>query len=77
MRRVAIEQTLGSVKEYLQNNGFDVVDLNQHLTEVDAIVISGQDKDVLGMQDITTTAPVINAEGLTPEEVHQQLTNQS
>jgi len=77
MRRVAIEQTLGSVKEYLQNNGFDVVDLNQHLTEVDAIVISGQDKDVLGMQDITTTAPVINAKGLTPEEVHQQLTNQS
>jgi len=77
MRRVAIEQTLGSVKEYLQNNGFDVVDLNQHLTQVDAIVISGQDKDVLGMQDITTTAPVINAEGLTPEEVHQQLTNQS
>ncbi|MFV9510833.1 YkuS family protein [Tepidibacillus sp. LV47] len=74
MARIAVEQSLQSVKEYLQNKGYEVVDLNQN-TQADAIVITGQDRNILGMQDITTKSPVINAKGLTPEEVYQQLSN--
>jgi len=37
------------------------------------VIISGQDKDVAGMQDITTDALVINARGRTPEEVYEEL----
>ncbi|OEF99610.1 hypothetical protein BHF71_08280 [Vulcanibacillus modesticaldus] len=73
MPRIAIEQNLQPVKDYLSNNGYEVVDLNQSLDQVDAIVVSGQDKDVLGMQDITSEAPVINANGLSPEEVYQKI----
>ncbi len=75
MHKVAIEDTLQNVKEYLVSKGYDVVNLDQQTSHVDAIIISGQDKDVLGMEDITTSAPVINAEGLTPNEVYQRLSN--
>ena len=75
MQRVAVEPTLSQVKQYLQAQGLDVTDLNQQATNADVYVISGQDKDVLGMQDTTTKASVINAEGLTAEEVYQALNN--
>jgi len=73
LKRVAVEQSLTPVKEYLSKQGFDVVDLNQQMNQVEAVVISGQDKDVMGMQDMNTKAAVINANGLTPEEVAQFL----
>lgn len=73
--RIAIEQTLGPIKDYLANNGYEVLDLNQRAGQIDAdaIIISGQDNNVMGMQDITTTVPVINAKGLTPQEVNREL----
>ncbi|TCS83992.1 uncharacterized protein UPF0180 [Tepidibacillus fermentans] len=74
MARIAVEQSLQSVKQYLQSKGHDVVDLNQN-TQADAFVITGQDKDVMGMQDVTTKSTVINAKGLTPEEVYQMISN--
>lgn len=74
MPKVAIEDTLHQIRDYLSQNGYHVVDLNpKKIKHVDAVVISGQDKDVLGIQDITTSAPVINAKGLTAEEVYKQL----
>lgn len=75
MQRIAVEPTLSQVKQYLQAQGLDVSDLNQQATNADVIVISGQDKNVLGMEDATTKASVINAEGLTAEEVYQVLNN--
>lgn len=75
MQRVAIEDSLQQVKDFLKNKGYDIVQLNQESNNADVIIISGQDKDMMGMQDITTQAPVINAEGLTAEEVYKQLSN--
>ncbi|WP_339064187.1 YkuS family protein [Tepidibacillus marianensis] len=74
LAKIAVEQSLQAVKDYLQNQGHEVFDLNQNV-QADAYVISGQDKDVLGMQDVTTKASVLNAKGLTPEEVYQELSN--
>lgn len=75
MPRVAIEDSLQQVKEYLQGKGYEVTNLNQQNNNVDAIVISGQDEDMLGIQDISTNAPVIDARGLTAEDIYQQLAN--
>lgn len=73
MPRVAIEGTLKQIKQYLSEHGYDVVDLERNKKSVDVVIISGQDKDIAGMQDITTDAPVINARGRTPEEVYEEL----
>ncbi|MFT9486342.1 YkuS family protein [Tepidibacillus infernus] len=76
MPRVAMEQSLNYLKDYLTSQGVEVTDLNQQTGQVDAVIISGQDKDVMGMEDITSKVPVINARGLTPEEVYQAINRQ-
>jgi len=72
MRRVAVEETLTHVGQALRAGGFEVVPLREDvLTQVDAVVLSGQDPNVMGMADRQTEASVINAHGLTAEEVVQ------
>lgn len=76
-KRIAVEDHLKNVQEYLRHNGYDVVPLNAStpLDTCDCCVISGVDKDVMGMQNIGTGAPVINAEGQTVEEVYRAVQN--
>ncbi|GED29594.1 YkuS family protein [Brevibacillus centrosporus] len=70
MARVAVEQSLSQISKLLRDNGYDVVDLGNWQQVVDAVVITGQDVNVLGDESKTITgAPVINAEGMTASEV--------
>ncbi|MBU7006475.1 YkuS family protein [Phosphitispora fastidiosa] len=80
-KRVAIENTLGSVKQLLDQNGYEVVQLDPHtqtgieLKNCDAVVISGMDDNMMGMTTIKTGSPVISAKGMSPQEVLNQLEN--
>lgn len=69
MARVAVEKSLSQVSKMLRDNGYDVVDLGNWQQVVDAVVITGQDVNVLGDERRVTGAPVINAEGMTAGEV--------
>lgn len=69
MARVAVEQSLTPISQMLRDNGYEVVQLGNWQQAVDAVVITGQDDNMMGMANITTGAPVINAEGLTAQEV--------
>jgi hypothetical protein len=70
MARIAVENNLANVKQFLQNNGFEVVSLDaQNMPDCDCYVISGMDQNMMGMQDIQTGAPVINAHGMSAEQV--------
>lgn len=70
MARVAVEQSLSQISKMLRDNGYDVVELGNWQQVVDAVVISGQDVNVLGDESLTNTgAPVINADGMTAGEV--------
>lgn len=72
--RVAVEEGLNHVSQYLQSQGCQVEPLNaDQLQNCDCCVISGEDKDMMGMQDAMGQMQVINAEGLTPEEVYQSV----
>ncbi|MDF2680699.1 MAG: hypothetical protein K0R47_1889 [Brevibacillus sp.] len=74
MARVAVEQSLSQISKMLRDNGYDVVDLGNWQQVVDAIVITGQDINVLGDQSKTITgAPIINAEGMTASEVFHEV----
>ncbi|QXM05781.1 YkuS family protein [Crassaminicella indica] len=78
MRKVAVEKSLENVKSYLNYKGYDVADLEgtkSNLKSFDAIVVSGQNSNMLGMHDTNTRASVINAKGMTPEDVHAQIEN--
>lgn len=74
-KRIAVEQGLSPVERYLKDNGYEVVGLNQstQVDDCDCCVISGSDENMMGMQDITTGVPVIDARGMTPEEVYSEV----
>ncbi|CAB1127943.1 conserved protein of unknown function [Candidatus Hydrogenisulfobacillus filiaventi] len=67
---VAVEEDLAPVRMALARAGFTVVSLAGNAwNEAQAIVVNGLDDRFLGMEDPRTAAPVIDAAGMTPEEV--------
>lgn len=79
-KRIAVESQLSNVKRYLTDKGYDVVNLEQNkdlskinIRDYDAIVITGQHKDMLGYEDTITKTPVIDATGMTPEDIETQI----
>lgn len=79
MNRIAVEPSLTSIQHFLSQRGYQVETLqssqlqNRTQPAYAAIVISGIDENVMGIQNIVQDCPVINANGLTPEEVYERL----
>ncbi|WP_134683134.1 YkuS family protein [Brevibacillus migulae] len=74
MPRVAVEGSLTAVRKMLRDNGYDVVDLGNWQQLVDAVVITGQDVNFMSDQSKQITgAPVINAHGMTANEVFHEV----
>lgn len=75
--KIAVEPALTNVKSYLVQQGYAVESMSEHshkdLRGYDAVVVSGINQNLLGMQDTQTKAVVINADGLSPEEVAERL----
>lgn len=67
-KKVAVEGSLAGVRELLEKRGYQVVSPASG-EEVLATILTGLDNNVMNMQDITTGARVIDAAGMTPEEV--------
>ena len=67
---VAVGGELTPFRKELQAAGFQVVSLDQEtLQQADAVVIDGMDNGFLGIETTETKAPVIDADGMTPEQV--------
>ncbi|HEX2985321.1 MAG TPA: YkuS family protein [Caproiciproducens sp.] len=79
--KIAVEQNLTPVKDYLSGKGYQVecLDIGEesssNLQNYDAIVVTGQNTNFLGVHDTKTKAAVINADGLSPEEVEKEIEN--
>lgn len=71
---IAVERNLTNVMELLETEGYSVVPLDRsNLDDVDAVVVSGGDVNLMNMQDILTEVPVISGAGKTPEEILEEL----
>lgn len=57
--------------------GYEVVSLSNatDLDECDCCVVTGMDSNIMGMQTTTTKVPVIEASGLSAEEVCKEVEN--
>jgi precorrin-3B methylase len=76
MKTVAVEQGLENVKQYLEQQGCQVVDVpdaNANAQGATVMVVSGGDKNFMGMQDIVVDVPMVSAEGLSPEQVYERV----
>ncbi len=72
--KIAVEDSLSNVRQELAAGGFEIVDMtDENLKYADAVIINGGDKDFMNMSDIVTKAPVIDARGLSAQEVHEEL----
>lgn len=76
MPRVAVSGSLTNVSDYLREHGYEVVSIQgqqENLGQVDALVISGENENMMGMMDVQADCPVINAEGMSAEQVYREL----
>lgn len=72
--RVAVEAGLSEVRQAVQARGWEVVPVEGvGASQVDAIVCTGMDDDILGDETVRDAVPVIRADGLTAEEVLRRL----
>lgn len=77
--KIAIEPALTPIKDYLTGKGFNVECVNlgkqntSNMSGYDVFVVTGMNANVMDIQQTQTKAIVINADGLTPEEVAKQL----
>ncbi|MDP9729252.1 YkuS family protein [Alicyclobacillus tolerans] len=76
MKKVAVEQGLTPVKQYLSAQGCQVIDAktsDSKAQDAAVMVVNGCDKNLMGMQSVTQNIPIISADGLSPEEVYHRV----
>ena len=75
MPKIGVEQSLSNVTAALQQKGYDVVQLKNESDAkgCDCCVITGQDANVMGISNAVTDGSVIQASGLTADEICQQV----
>lgn len=68
---IGVEQSLTNVEDALKAKGFEVIQLRneEDAKNCAACVITGQDENVMGISDIVTAGSVINASGLSADEI--------
>ncbi|MGE5380590.1 MAG: YkuS family protein [Methylocystaceae bacterium] len=71
---IALDSGLTPVKNFLTQQGCQIININEARNQrVDAVVLSGMDKNIMGMEGIVIDAPVFSAEGMTPEEIWRDI----
>lgn len=75
MAKVGVEQSLTNVQQALREKGYDVVELKQEsdAQNCDCCVVTGLDSNVMGMHDTVTKASVIDANGMSADEVCREV----
>ena len=75
MAKVGVEGSLTDVQQALQEKGYEVVQLKQESDAqgCDCCVLTGLDSNVMGMADTVTAGSVIEANGLTADQVCQEV----
>ncbi|MCM3713024.1 YkuS family protein [Alkalihalobacillus oceani] len=74
-KKIGVEQSLTAVQQELEQMGYEVVPLQQETDAngCDCCVITGGDQNVMGVQDAAIQGSVINAHGMSAQEVCQMV----
>ncbi|WP_427338921.1 YkuS family protein [Caloranaerobacter sp. DY30410] len=75
-KRIVVEDGLKNMRDFLSSRGYYVESLSRsknNLDNCDAIIVSGQDSNFMGIHDSMTKKPVIDAAGKSPQDVYNQL----
>jgi galactitol-specific phosphotransferase system IIB component len=80
MKKIGVEKGLSMIADFLSNQGYSVQLLDENFQNniakadnLDAIITADYNTDMMGFSDTSTKVPVINASGLTPEEIKNMI----
>lgn len=75
MAKVGVEESLTNVLQALRSKGYQVVELTNGADAkgCDCCVVTGLDSNVMGMQDTAMKGSVIEASGLSADEVCREV----
>ncbi|WP_070120251.1 YkuS family protein [Bacillus marinisedimentorum] len=75
MAKIGVEESLTNIYDVLQEKGYDVIQLKQEqdAQNCDLCVMTGLDSNVMGIADTVIAGPVIEANGLSAEQVLGQI----
>lgn len=68
-RVIALEDGIQNLKPWLEEEGYQVINLDQKAKSADAFIISGLDENLTGNMTRFGEGFVINARGRQPEEI--------
>lgn len=77
MAKIGVEETLTDVQQALSEKGYDIIALKneQDATGCDCCIISGQDQNIMGIETMVTNGPVIDARGMSADDVCREVEN--
>ncbi|TCL34455.1 uncharacterized protein UPF0180 [Anaerospora hongkongensis] len=71
---IAVEKNLARLADFLENEGYEIVDLDESSLEtVDAVVVSGADNNLMNFETALTDVPVIDAAGKSAADILAEL----
>lgn len=75
MARIGVEESLTAVQQLLQENGHEVITLKQEqdANGCDCCVVTGQDQNMMGMQETAIQGAVISAQGMSADDIYQEV----
>lgn len=75
MAKIGVENSLTDVQQALKQQGHEVISLQSEndAQNCDCCVVTGQDSNIMGISNVTMKGSVIEASGLTTDEICQQV----
>jgi galactitol-specific phosphotransferase system IIB component len=80
MKKVAVQKGLNPIKDYLSEEGYTVKEFDNRkknagnfLDKYDAVIVTGENQNIMGTEDTISTTPIIDATGMTGEQVKEQI----
>ena len=84
MKKIAVQEGLDVIKDYLSEEGYTVNEFDNRkknagnfLDRYDAVIVTGENQNVMGVEDTISTTPIINATGMTGEQIKNRIEEQS
>ncbi len=80
MKNIAVQKGLTQIVNHLSDAGYKVFEFDTRqkgskdfLDGFDAVVLTGMNDNIMGVQVTNTKTPFIEARGLTPHEIQQEI----
>jgi Uncharacterised protein family (UPF0180). len=80
VKNIGVERDLTNVSDYLSRQGYNVEEIDPHQKNVkdfidgfDAVVVTGIDGDIMGIQDTMAKTSIIEAKGMSPQEIQREI----